>query len=302
VFALLVIPLTCLHLTEMKKMQVVLAIFRFLSLALMICTTIVAMASYPNTDGGTSPSSSSPSPPYTSSIPIASASGLADLIPIAIYSQIFHHSIPGIVQPLRDKTMIAPIFAFVLLSTFTFYSTLGLLLSLYFGTTIRQTCTLNWANYTGSSDSYRPPWAAFISYLIVLFPPVDILSAFPLNAITLANNMLSAVVESSEKRSTPLYRFSSRILAALCPIVGACLVRDLAPVLDYTGCIGVIIAFLFPCLLMHYSGKELQRFPGTGTFMSSLPSCVWAGNTILLVFCFSVCGLLAVLIMSIVRP
>ena len=38
-----------------------------------------------------------------------------------------------------------------------------------------------------------------ISYLVVLFPPIDIISAFPLNAITLGNNLLCAFVEDERR-------------------------------------------------------------------------------------------------------
>ena len=33
----------------------------------------------------------------------------------------------------------------------------------------------------------------FVSYFVVLFPALDVASAFPLNGITLGNNLMSAV-------------------------------------------------------------------------------------------------------------
>jgi hypothetical protein len=105
-------------------------------------------------------------------------------------------------------------------------------------------------------------WATFLSYMIVLFPPLDIMSAFPLNAITLGNNLLTSFVSSRHKQQQRKYIIPFRLLAAIPPIAGACGVPDLAPVLRYTGCIGVVIAFLFPCLLQWRSVQLWHReFP-----------------------------------------
>jgi len=59
----------------------------------------------------------------------------------------------------------------------------------------------------GGLDTHglRPGWAWFISYLIVLFPPLDIISAFPLNAATLTLSPCSPAVCRSAflRRTTP---------------------------------------------------------------------------------------------------
>jgi amino acid permease len=176
-FAVVVIPLTTLDLTEMKLMQVILSIFRFLCLAIMMITSAYAIANYRNPE--LHEEESQMRPPYLSDIKPAVWSGLAYVFPIAIYAQIFHHSAPGIVQPMRDKQKIPHVFTGVLCTTFLFYSALGIIVGLYYGSSVAQTCTLNWASYSGSSSSSsRPGWAVFLSYLIVLFPTFDIISAF----------------------------------------------------------------------------------------------------------------------------
>ena len=54
-------------------------------------------------------------------------------------------------------------------------------------------------------DTQVPAWALFISYLIVLFPPLDVVSAFPLNGLTLGNNMLTAFVTDPAKQQATRY-------------------------------------------------------------------------------------------------
>ena len=45
------------------------------------------------------------------------------------------------------------------------------------------------------------------------------------------------------------YKVAFRLLAAVPPLIGACLFRDLKTVLDYAGCTGIILAFFFPAML-----------------------------------------------------
>jgi hypothetical protein len=69
------------------------------------------------------------------------------------------------------------------------YSLLGVLMSLSFGELPAALVTLAWA---GFADDYDGAWWAYIfMYLILLFPAVDSISAFPLNAITLSENLMS---------------------------------------------------------------------------------------------------------------
>lgn len=103
-FSCVAIPLCCLQLTEMKGLQIVLAIFRFVALALMICTSIAAIYSYPlirpmtEQIGNVTITIGDPNgkAPYYSDIRAFDFSGLAAVFPTAIFAQIFHHSIPGI--------------------------------------------------------------------------------------------------------------------------------------------------------------------------------------------------------------
>lgn len=196
IFSSIVIPLTCLEVTETKSVQVALAALRFVAVGAMVGSSIHAIQNYPNPDLHTTKTS----PPYYSDIRAFDWSGLSVVFPTAIYAQIFHHSVPGLVHPLKDKAKSPAIFSCVLLSTTLLYSSLGAAVGLYYGSSTEQTCSLNWASYTGGHE-HAPGWATFLSYLIVLFPPLDVISAFPLNAQTLSNNIMVTLIKDPRKQT-----------------------------------------------------------------------------------------------------
>jgi len=268
IFAIVCIPLTCMDLTEMKGLQVFLAAFRFVSIGVMVITSISAILSYPNPE---LPAKENASAPYLSDAKAFSFSGLPVLVPIAIFSQIFHHSVPGIAQPIHDKNKIPKIFSGVLCTTWALYATLGLSAALYYGSSARETCTLNWADYTGGRET-RPWWAAVVSYLVVLFPPIDITSAFPLNAITLSNTMMTSLVKDPVKRQYRRYRLPFRLMSGIVPCLGAILVHDLGTILTYSGCVGVFIAFIFPAMLEYRSKRDYSAEFGAGQTLSLSPN------------------------------
>ena len=80
------------------------------------------------------------------------------------------------------------------------YALIGLILGSNFGGNIEQSSNLNWKNFTGGTAVYNDDgqiisiawWAKAISLYVLCFPALDVISAFPLNAITLGNNMMGS--------------------------------------------------------------------------------------------------------------
>ena len=308
-FSVVVVPLTCLEMTELKPLAISLAIFRFVSLGTMMLTALISLYSFPApSDDGAPPVSTATSAPYVSDIGVFQLAGLATVFPVSIYSQIFHHSVPGLAHPLQDKRRLPQVFTSVLLTTFALYAGLGITVGLYYGSGVKDVCTLNWVEYSGERGlgrDGRGGVASFISYLIVLFPPIDIISAFPLNAITLANNIMSAVVQP-HLHTQRRYTVPFRLLAALLPLIGACFVRSLDSILHYTGCVGVLIAFLYPVLLQWQSQKidRMGAHPDEDeveeevVLKGKVKDFVNGGLAMGGVLTFSVVGLVAVIVLS----
>lgn len=90
------------------------------------------------------------------------------------------------------------------------------------------------------------------------------MSAYPLNAITMGNNLLSAWAGDRAPKVERNRRIVTmfRLLAAGPPLVGAAFVNRLDTILSYTGLIGFIVTFWVPCLLVWSSRKRCaELFP-----------------------------------------
>ena len=95
-----------------------------------------------------------------------------------------------------------------------------------------------------------------LSYYIVLFPSLDVLSAFPLCVHTIVNNVYLIFTgrDTSKKPKINywldfLLRLGLRFAAALIPLLLAFGVSNLIYVLKYAGLIGFAICFGFPSAL-----------------------------------------------------
>ena len=164
---------------------------------------------------------------------------------------------------------------------FLAYTLVGVVLSSYFGPHINSSSNLNWADFYMIHES---PMMWTISHYIILFPAVDVMSAFPLSAITWGNNLLAWAVDASAS-STPLGVFPCppprrtvifyRCFASVPPVIGACFVHDLGVITTYTGITGFAIIFFYPVLLSHFSEK---KFKERGLDPTTFYSCVLTGD------------------------
>eukprot|EP00566_Odontella_aurita_P008689 CAMPEP_0113589674 /NCGR_PEP_ID=MMETSP0015_2-20120614/36220_1 /TAXON_ID=2838 /ORGANISM="Odontella" /LENGTH=845 /DNA_ID=CAMNT_0000495721 /DNA_START=23 /DNA_END=2560 /DNA_ORIENTATION=+ /assembly_acc=CAM_ASM_000160 len=218
VFGSVVVPLSCTELDEQVAVQAVMACVRFVAILIMVGGSVMALflddrraaVSYDD-DGGYSSSSSSSSsgPPYFAAPDeencrmsyTACFSGFGVAFSTALFSQLFQHSVPGLIRPLdgqREKVEKVPlVFGASLLTTWSFYMLLGITAASYFGADTRSSVNLNFADdFTfGLDPSATAQWILTVcklaSSVVVMFPALDTLSVFPLIANTLGNNLLA---------------------------------------------------------------------------------------------------------------
>jgi hypothetical protein len=115
-------------------------------------TSLVALyhSPYPELPASANPTptptpTSSSSPPYLSNFSAARYSGLPALLPILMYSFIFHHSTGGVLQPLKRKPQhTVRVLTAVVGVCVACYALLGISAGVYFGTGVQQIGTLNW--------------------------------------------------------------------------------------------------------------------------------------------------------------
>ncbi|OQR95609.1 transmembrane protein, partial [Thraustotheca clavata] len=118
-FGLIVVPLSCVDLNEQIHVQVTMAILRFVALLTMIISAAVAVW----TDSNDSGSNDTSSAPYISEVPLFNFHGFGLLFSTTVFSQLFQHSVPGLLAPLSkaNQPKAAAIFGSALLTTTLFY-------------------------------------------------------------------------------------------------------------------------------------------------------------------------------------
>jgi hypothetical protein len=169
--------------------------------------------------------------------------------------------VPSLAHPVQNKRSLVKIFTLALLISFAAYAVLGTVVSLFFGADLNTASNLNWETYVGmrNKDGSVPIYAQIVTFFVVLFPALDVASAFPLNAFTLGNNMMSAYYgRDMHLHETSRLKLSFfRVCAAVPPLFGAMLVHDLDKITKFTGLSGFAVMFIFPALLSRASSLKL---------------------------------------------
>lgn len=268
-FVLLVAPFICMDLTEQVGLQIFLCIFRFGAILLMFFTSVIAMHQTPYSRNDQR------NPPYISYDRLFDFSGFGTIFPTAIFSQLLHHSVPGLVQPVKDKGWVRSMFGAALTTTFSLYLALGIPAVMYFGNGVSPVISLNWKDYSGygfEGPEAAPIWARIISYIVVLFPVLDIVSAFPLNGITLGNTIFASLPAKWTRNGTNEWvKIASRLVVVFPPIILGSIIKRLDVIIQVAGTVGFFIAFIVPGLLQFFSVRKAQRIVGRWKTPYSIP-------------------------------
>ena len=292
-FAAVVVPLSCVDLAEQISIQVVMAVLRFVSLATLVLGTLVAMC----VDSRDSGWDEDPQEEGERHVPLFAVSGFSLMFTTAIFSQLFQHSVPGLVRPLPppDKQRVPAIFLAALCTTGFFYLVIGTSSVYYFGPRVNQAINLNFVNFSwglqyihtggggGVLSLVARLFTSCLSMVVVLFPAMDTLSVYPLIANTLGNNLnvsfphahksmhslllllpLSCLPEScqlgvSRADTRSLTALGWRLVAAVPPIVWSMFITDLSLTLQFAGLCGIVVALIIPALLQCCSVRELEE-------------------------------------------
>eukprot|EP01135_Chromosphaera_perkinsii_P002355 Nk52_evm9s222 gene=Nk52_evmTU9s222 len=268
-FSAIVVPLSCLDLTEQISVQVFLTVARFLTFFLMIGSCIVAIL----TDPDDSPVKEQHNYPFVADFALWNSSNFGVIFTTSVFSLLFQHSIPGLIHPIKNKRRVVSVLVSAIVTTAVLYVLLGTLCACYFGAAAEESINLNWKAFTfgvdeGSATFFKNTLLRFFRYIIVLFPAVDVLSVFPLIAITLGNSLEYSVGRvllsaSTEREGTGYSLLRShqifRIAAAVPPIIACLFYRKLAMILQVSGLFGLYVAFFTPALLILLSRKKCER-------------------------------------------
>lgn len=284
-FGLIVVPLSCLDLSEQIHTQVIMSLLRFVALGVLLIGTLVALAV--DFENSALKADYWPDPSLTVSeernVPLLQWSGFGVMFTTAIFSQLFQHSVPGLIRPLSndDKKYVPSIFRNALLTTACLYISTGCCTVFYFGRHLAQSVNLNFVDFHWGLHGGRTMQAVtgLLAMIVVLFPALDTLSVFPLIAITLGNNLHAAfptldpfllqnkpekhVSKQEKQRLRRLSRTFWRLIAAVPPVLGSLLISDLVTSLQIAGICGIFVALIVPALLHEQTEHRIALIPAS---------------------------------------
>jgi amino acid permease len=199
VFGVLVVPLSCMELDEQVSIQSLMASMRFLAIFIMVAGSLAGLL----LDADNAPERQHPpymATPETDTLSYTACfSGFGVAFSTSLFSQLFQHSIPGLLRPLKTDQpqsvrCVPRVMCFSLLTTGSLYLLLGMSAASFFGANTKSSVNLNFANfYFGLNAETIPAWfrrcLQVLSGIVVIFPALDTLSVFPLIANTLGNNL-----------------------------------------------------------------------------------------------------------------
>lgn len=246
--AAVMIPFSMLDLTEMVPLQIMLSVINILSLFLM---------------GGIGLGTVLTDPEYKiEKLEPVKFNGLGLAFSTALFSQLFQHSVPGLINPLKrtDRIRVPNVFGVAMVTTAVVYVFLSLGCVLAFGTSMEESVNLNFANFKWN----RPTaFLKFISHFCAFYPALATVAVFPLITFTLGNSLcvVAPLRKSWRLRHSRKISLLFRLLAAVPPLLVAFPLKSLSTAFKIAGLGGIWVAFVTPTLLQVKSKRAVaQRF------------------------------------------
>ena len=193
--------------------------------------------------------------------------GFMDCYVTAIFAFTCQFCIPDVLSPLKTsdkREKIKIVMQSGIVVTGSFFILCGLIVGLYFGKETESVCTLAWKNFMGFvwDNGHRPEWSYFVGYFIVLLPPIDLLSSFPLNAITTAQTIRQSICDLDRLHNDLNYAKKWKIVtcvsAAGIPAICSLLIVRFSDVVLITGMLSLFALYLIPAY-SEYKSRQMCR-------------------------------------------
>ena len=267
VFGAFVVFLSLLELNEQKYIQALFSILRFIALSSIITFSIFLII-----HNSIEPKNALPPSLRNSNSTATTLLSRFDFkwwlvtIPVLVYAQNLHQGIPSLTHPISNKKQLKPMIIATFITTWCFYTILGLVVSLAFRNLINENATLNWNYFTETPNNIA---VRIISYFIILFPSFDIISAYPLVVTTLANNAYLVLMGRDTSQTyvswkDRIVKLSFRFFFAFIPLIGGLFVSNLVTVLNFAGLFAFAMLFFVPITCQFQSKrlckKEIEDF------------------------------------------
>ncbi|KAF4139947.1 Transmembrane amino acid transporter protein [Phytophthora infestans] len=256
-FGLLLGPFTFGHVHKTRTLQLVSTIIRHASFGLMIVLAIIGISR----GHGRS---------VADVVSYEKPANIATFFGVCIYSFMCHHSVPGLVAPITDKSKVGTVLASAFMAVLSVYFVLCASATFRFQPEdVDDVYTLNFKNY---------PVQAF-GYFLSLFPVFTLSASFPLICITLRENIRHLATNMNGSSAPSDAAFPSRglygfletnmyaLVALLPPLVVAFFTEDVSMLVGFTGAYAglgiqwIVPTFLVFCLRRRLATEWKQMHP-----------------------------------------
>mmetsp|Transcript_25804 Transcript_25804/g.45494 ORF Transcript_25804/g.45494 Transcript_25804/m.45494 type:complete len:485 (-) Transcript_25804:2683-4137(-) len=250
IFSGLMIYLTIKGFSEQVWMQSVMTLMRFFVIFTVIVASLYSIATNTNFDNSQYNPVDWP--------PAFNSAAFGRTLPIIFFANMFLITLPSIAEVVKNKAYTLPrVGLLTILTCGASYLFLGLAVSFAI-VDVPSMSTLAFTNYSaGYEQGERPSWTYIIEYTIILFPALDVISAFPLNSIVLSDNLVSMFYGNMVEYALPKHaRLKCKLMSCVPALLIAAIVYDLGHILDWTGLSGFYL-MLFVIPLLHLVTRGL---------------------------------------------
>ncbi|CEG37354.1 amino acid [Plasmopara halstedii] len=275
IFSVLVLSMVLMDISDQALVQKFLSVYRVVAFALMLVTMTVKVTS----DGSDVVASR-----YTLIGPV-NWRNFGKAFGPTLLALNCQYNMPDALQPLNPKSSVRFVAFAALLLAGTCYLLVGLLGALSFDT-INPLATLMWSSYTGCGNGweeceYFNPLGLIVQLVILLFPVINVVSAYPMVGVTVGDNMLMSFPSHlTERFGRKFTRSLCRLLVAAPPILFAVVFKRLDFIFSIAGLFGFLLGLTIPCWFQVIGSRYCQQvwgFPSAATteytepIVSSIP-------------------------------
>lgn len=213
--------------------------------------------------------------------------GVPSLFGACVYSFMCHHSLPGILAPLRNKTMVAKILSFNFILICIFYIVLAVT-GVFAFERVQDIYTLNFLPYEIINHDFLSALLIAIDYFLSLFPVFTLSASFPIIAITLKRNLQIIFLDMSQyNRYNVFVRLLFPLLAIIPPFCVTFFTNNLSSLIAFTGSYaGAGIQYIIPVFLVYFARRTCTELLGSGVsnpFQSPFKANNWL--VLVLIWC-----------------
>ena len=261
IFGVIIMVLSSLELNEQKYLQVSFAIMRFIAfVSLVIFSIFIIIHNIYNPQNPIPHELNNTNSTATQVLTRFDIVQWFIALPLITFALNITNGIPSLSHNVIPKRRLKQMYISVFLTLWFFYAAIGVLVSFAFLNLVNENAALNWKYFTQPQYNIV---ARIVSYYIVLFPSLDVISLYPLYVTSIANNIYQVVMcrDTSQGDCTckdKIEKLVFRFFCAFLPLIGAAFISNLVTLLKIVGLFSIIIIYFIP-IACQLQSKRLCR-------------------------------------------